>query len=203
MCNFAADLDLDPWSARKLLELAQSRPAFHVYGTAGDRPEHLAELLSRAGFRSSYQMIQMGREPDEPAEQIGDLEEATSPESRLLVTRFMSAIFFNRQPRKIRDEIAETTARAQGLRLFSTCQRGNLSAAFMLGESPGMMGLYNLCVIPSLQGKGLGAKMVEALLSYSASQQTAVTLQCESGLVPFYEKFGFREIGRVDVYTIA
>src|SRR5580692_6503199 len=54
ICNFAAGLRLDPWSAKQLATLAATRKSFNVYAVPGDSPPHLAELLRRCDFRISY-----------------------------------------------------------------------------------------------------------------------------------------------------
>ena len=63
ICNFGADLRLDPWSAKQLASLASSRKCFNVYSLPGDSPKHVAELLRRCDFRISYRLIQMVAEP--------------------------------------------------------------------------------------------------------------------------------------------
>lgn len=52
--------------------------------------------------------------------------------------------------------------------------------------------LASLVVAPGWRGRGLGRRLVEAVLEH---HPPPLYLMCRSGLVPFYERFGFREVG--------
>jgi ribosomal protein S18 acetylase RimI-like enzyme len=201
ICNFAANLRLDPWSTRRLAEFALRRRAFHVYSLPTDRPTHRDELLQRVGFRPTYRLCQMVCEPTiatEPA----DLTPVTEPGERLKVTEFMVGQFFSRQPYGFRRQVAEATAAASALDLFTLEVRSKTAGAVMVSRSEGMLGIYNLCVSTEHQSRGWGASVVAAILARAASLTLAVTLQCEPKLESWYAKLGFRTIGVVDVYGL-
>lgn len=197
LCNFAAELDLDPWSVRRLHERSLARPVLYTYLCPGDRPEHADELLTRAGFRERYAMQMMAAEGLN-----GDCElhEATDPHEKLEVARFMAEIFFARQSKEMRAEIADATAKGEGLRLFGQRTGKLLIAGAMVSESPGAVGLYNLCVAPAQRGHGHAGRIVAALRRLAGQSGASLTLQCEPRLVPLYESMGFVEIGRVRVF---
>lgn len=197
LCNFAAELDLNPWAVRRLHERSLERPVLYTYLCPGDRPEHADELLLRAGFRERYAMPMMAAEA-----LSGDcqLDEATDPAERAEVARFMAEIFFARQTKAVREEIARATAEGEGLRLFGHRIGKLLTAAAMVCESPGAVGLYNLCVTPAQRGRGHAGRIVAEVRRLAGQSGASVTLQCEPRLVPLYEGLGFREIGTVRVF---
>ena len=52
--------------------------------------------------------------------------------------------------------------------------------------------LESICVLPELQGKGIGTKMVEDVL---ATEKRPVLIGCmEAHLVKYYKRFGFEEM---------
>src|SRR5690242_4103399 len=59
ICNFAAGLDLDRYSASRLARVALDRSQFNVYATPIDKPQNVGELLIREGFQRNYRLVQM------------------------------------------------------------------------------------------------------------------------------------------------
>lgn len=55
----------------------------------------------------------------------------------------------------------------------------------------GSLELASLAVAGQWQGEGIGGRIVQALIE--RADQT-LWLMCRSGLVPYYQKFGFREV---------
>jgi predicted N-acetyltransferase YhbS len=53
--------------------------------------------------------------------------------------------------------------------------------------------LGSLVVLPEHQGQGIGARLIRELLA-RWSGKWPVYLECEGKMVPYYERFGFREI---------
>jgi len=201
ICNFAARLNLDPWSARQLRDLASSRIAFNVYAMPGDRPEHLPELLERAGFQRSFELIQMIAEDPEPGPPI-EMRPARSSGERLAVAKFMCEQFFSLQNYSLRKRIAGATAAAEGLDLFDLTERGQPVAAVMLGHGGGVLGVYNLCVASARRGRGIGRAVLDWTLTVARETNRAVTLQCDPLLEGWYRYRGFTVVGRVGVYSL-
>ncbi|MGV3618635.1 MAG: GNAT family N-acetyltransferase [Fimbriimonas sp.] len=201
VCNFAAGLSLDPWSARRLRELALSRPAFHIYSLSDDRPAHRAELLERQGFRISYRLVQMGAEPGDPGPYV-ELSPAESVPDRLKVAAFMGTQFFSRQASAFRQRVATATAHATDLALYELVERHHRLGAVMLCQTENSVGLYNLCIAAARRGKGLGRSIVGWARAKAAAEGLPVCLQCDARLAGWYEHLGFRRIGIVDVYSL-
>lgn len=200
MCNFALDLKLDPWVVNRLVALASARPSFNVYATSSDEPEHAWELLERAGFTLAYRLIAMMVEPDEPETDL-ELPEATGLAERYDISEFMANQFFGRQPSAFRQHVAQATAHATELRIFSIKESNRRVAAVMLCEDEAI-GLYNLCVDGARRGRGWGTSIVQHVLGRASKARKPVVLQCEPRLVPWYEVFGFEETGEVRVYSL-
>ncbi len=200
LCNFAAELQLDPWSARRLREFAESRPAFHVYLAPGDRPDHADELLERAGFVPCYELHMMAAVAVAGPEDAS-MEEAADLEERRRIARFMSDQFFMRHPQEFRRAISEATAMGEGLRLFRIKEGPQIVAAVMVCESPGIVGLYNLCVAPAWRERGYASRLVNAILNLASQGDGPVALQCEERLTEFYRRLGFQPIGKVSVFV--
>lgn len=201
ICNFAARLNLDPWSARQLRELASSRLAFNVYSMPGDEPEHLTELLDRAGFKRTYELVQMIAENPEPGPPI-EMRPAATTGQRMAVAKFMCEQFFSRQNDPLRRKIAAATAAADGLDLFDVPERGQSIAAVMLGHGGGILGVYNLCVSSARRGRGIGRAVLDWTLTIARESGRAVTLQCDPLMEDWYRYRGFVASGRVGVYSL-
>ena len=72
-----------------------------------------------------------------------------------------------------------------------------------MSQADKAIGLYNFCVKRDVQGQGIGKKIAINVLKLAALQKKAVYLQCEPKLAGWYERFGFKTIGSVDIYGIA
>jgi ribosomal protein S18 acetylase RimI-like enzyme len=202
VCNFAAGLDLDPWSARRLREIALTRGAFHVYSLGDDRPAHRGELLERQGFRVTYRLIQMVDDESDPGPYV-ELTRAETLADRQKVAAFMGAQFFTRQTTATRQTLATATANASGLELYELVERKHRLGAVMLSRTENAIGLYNLCIAAARRGKGLGRAVVAWARATGAAEGKSVCLQCDVRLAGWYEHLGFRRVGIVDVYSLA
>lgn len=201
ICNFALRLDLDPTRARNLLKLRAQRPNLAVYCGPADRPEHAGELLERAGFTKTYSLSMMISEGGPSSESI-ELVPANDLAERLEIGRFMSDQFFHRQDAAFRRVVAEATARAVSLPIYSVFSGSQRIAAVMLSQDEAV-GLYNLCVHPGFRGLGWGASIVAHAKDLAWCTGRPLTLQCETKLVPWYEQMNFETIGVVEVYDLA
>jgi len=202
ICNFAAGLKLDPWSAKQLAQLAASRKAFNVYALPTDTPKHVAELLRRCDFKVSYRLVQMIAEPT--GKHTGPIVvRADFPDKRLEIAKFMTEQFFGRQTENFRKRVANATADATDLELYALLSYGRMTGAVMLCHDDLVIGLYNLCVVSASRGLGLGKEIAGWALSEAYKQDKIVTLQCDSRLQPWYENLGFRQTGMIEVYTLS
>ncbi len=206
ICNFAADLRLDPWSVRRLRALAASRGSFNVYVVPSDQPEHLVELLERAGFRKQFELVQMVAKPA-AYRPIGvkatlELAEITDLKERFRLARFMSDQFFSRQTDLFRKRVATVTAQAKNLKLYSLGDAQSPKGGVMLSSAEGVLGIYNLCVSSAHRGNGIGAELVNWAMDQADGSDILPTLQCDQGLVPWYYHLGFQSVGLISVYTL-
>lgn len=202
ICNFAACLRLDPWSARRLLTMAAGKRSFNVYVVPSDSPKHIAELLQRCGFTVSYRLIQMVAEPS--GTHIGPhVVMASGLDKRLEIATFMTEQFFARQTTGFRRRVAMATAQGEGLELYELLSYGRTTGAVMLCRGEAVIGLYNLCVAAANRGVGLGKELTAWALSEAHKERKLVTLQCDARLQPWYENLGFRSTGVVEVFTLS
>lgn len=201
LCNFAARLRLDPWSARELRRLASERKSFTVYRLPTDAPEHAAELLDRAGFRMSYRLVQMVAEDPEPGPSVATKPYVDAGEREAL-TAFMTAQFFSRRADEIRRALAQATAHAESLELRGVVERSRPIAAAMISHTEGAVGVYNLCVAATRRGRGIGRGLVASILETARERDCLATLQCDARLEHWYGCQGFRSIGYLEVYAL-
>lgn len=206
ICNFAAELRLDPWSVRRLRDLAASRGAFNVYVLPGDQPDHLTELLVRAGFKQQYELAQMIAKPS--ALVLTDCSPALVPHevidlrARFKVARFMADQFFPRQAELFKKRVATVTAQASRLRLYEMQSSGTMVGGVMLSAADGVLGIYNLCVAAAHRGNGFGADLVRWAQAQASQLEGVATLQCDERMVAWYEHLGFQSVGKIRVYTL-
>ena len=201
ICNFAVRLRLDPWSARRLQAVASARSTFHVYVLPEDQPTHLAELLARADFGRIYALESMAWEGG-AAEASIELAEATDPITRLSTAQFMTRQFFGRQTEEFQSQVRQATSGAEKLGLYHYADRGKTLGAVMLSRTPGTLGVYNLCVLAGSRRRGVGTRIARWCQSVAVIERRTVVLQCDSSLAAWYSKFGFRSLGRVEVFSL-
>ncbi|CAN5377682.1 hypothetical protein BH11ARM2_BH11ARM2_02940 [soil metagenome] len=194
VANFAFVRQVDPWSARRLAEIAGRQGRFRVYAS---RVEEVAnEVLDRAGFvRRGEARIMLASPGGDPGGLAPEQEE--DPRE---VAVFVADQFFARAVPARRDAFARSIASAPDTRLVSVRDRGGIVAAAMLSSTEGMLGIYNLCVAPRRRGVGIGTELVRWVLAHSSHP---VTLQSDPSLEPWYRKSGFRTVGAVQFYGLA
>jgi len=205
ICNFAAKLSLDSWSANRLVELALEHRFFNVYTMPGDQPESRdvrLEILSRAGFERNYSLQQLFWEPRLVPKPKEELESAVSDAQRREVADFMANMFFSRHTPGFRRRVSDATALARELDLYSLRQREELTACLMVVEDPAVLGLFNLCVKPSSQDRGFGKGMVASVQRMAYEKGKFVGLQCDPTLTSWYERQGFESCGFIDVFSL-
>jgi GNAT superfamily N-acetyltransferase len=201
VCNFALELDLQPWSAARLRDLAWARGQFHVYAQGDDRPAHRQELLERQAFRLAYRLVHMASPPRDPGA-FPALRPVVTADDRHGLATFMGAQFSVRQPAVYRAEIARATASATDLDLFELVDRGSRVGGVMVCADARTVGVYNLCVAASKRGRGYGRSIVAWAQAYALQLGCGVSLQCDAGLATWYETQGFERVGVVNVYAL-
>jgi len=201
ICNFALQLSLDPWVARRLERLASERPSFRIYLAPGDHPDHAQELMIRSGFRESYSLQIMGcdglpEEIDLPIQRVYTVDD------RREIAEFMAAQFFGVHKPEFRSTIAEATFLAEDLELYRLGDRGRPMAAFMLARSGRSLGLYNLCVNARFRSRGMGSRILSWCRNIAFAEKRSVVLQCDASLECWYLKNGFKSLGSIHVFSL-
>ena len=199
ICNFATDVAPDDEVAERLRQIARKRRRFTVYMLPPLGSLAQSEPLERKGFVLSHTLRMMVSE--DVSEDSLDLTGA-EPADRKRVADFMVDQFFHRQPTSFRHGIAEATARASNLNLFTANWNGRPAGAVMISEHGGIVGLYNLCVAPAVRRRGWGSAIVRTVVDTARKQGRIVTLQCEPSLTSWYSSLGFKEVGSVSVYGL-
>lgn len=199
--NFAARLRLDPWSAGELRALAATRPAFQAVALPDDGPEHLPELLRRAGFEPIQRLVAMIATPAYGLAGL-DMAACEEPEDRRRIGRFMADVFFARESISLRMAMAEAVVEAAPLSVYGHLSRERPVAAVTLMRSEGMLGIYNLCVAGAQRGRGLGASLVAWCLAQAAAEGCPACLQCVPTLEPWYARHGFVRSGSITVWAV-
>jgi hypothetical protein len=174
--NFAARLHLDPWSAGELRALAASRPAFQAVALPDDGPEHLPELLRRAGFEPVQRLVAMVATPTYGLAAL-DMAACEEPEDRRRIARFMADVFFARESVSLRMTMAEAVVEAAPLSVYGHLSRERPVAAVTLMRSEGMLGIYNLCVAGAQRGRGRRLPRVPSMRSYPGALVRAPRLR--------------------------
>jgi len=200
--NFAARLSLDPWSAADLRRIAASRDSFQVLALSEDAPEHLTELLRRAGFAVVHRLVSMIARPHDGKSEIG-MAYCTEWEERLDAGRFIAEAFFSREPAPIRQAMAEAVAIAPSLAVHSHISRERIVAAVTLARDADVLGIYNLCVAPSQRGKGIGTSIVRWCLAQASHEGLPACLQCTPALEPWYARLGFTRSSAITVWSLS
>ncbi len=179
----------------RTIEVPATIWAFH---TDADRAPDLPGQLRDHGFRRMSRLLCMVAEPEAtPTESDFTWEPATRPVDRDTVAGFMVRQFFGHTNRYAQAGIQHGTSRSVHA-LFAAPSIARMTGGVMIVRSPGMAGLYCLCVHPDHQGKGLGGRLVQAVRR--EAHPDPVMLQCDSTLERWYQALGFRTFGHVDAY---
>lgn len=196
--NFAIVRSEPGENAERLRLIASKHSNFNVY--AVDSGDRTACALRHAGFQKAYRLVAMLAQGIDYPPQT-ELRRAESEEQMLRVAEFMALQFFFRQNASLRSTIAKATAHS-GMDLCEVVESERRIGAVMLSRTPGLLGIYNLCVDIPLRGRGLGTVALRDLLALAAREGGSAVLQCDPSLVRWYRERGFRELGFVDVYSL-
>jgi len=198
VANFAVVRSADPRTARQLRLLAQSRRVFNAYVLPGTDQAATARALQAAGWKAGggLSLLEGGAPIGLPP---AEFEPKTRTDDRLSVARQMGRMFFSRLADPVRETIAQATAGSMAELL---AEAGKEPRGFALVSRIGStFGIYSLCVRPDQRGQGIGSSMLEALLRTGKEEGRTAVLQCEAALVNWYERWGFRSLGRLNIFT--
>lgn len=204
ICNFAICDDVSDIAVGQLRAMAAPKPYFNVYVSHFGREDKAMQALANGGFRRLYTLQQMMRPP--VAIDCGQvLERAETYGARARVGEFMVSQFFSGQNASVRSQISTATARASDLDLYEfglSHLRRTLVGAVMLHRTPGVVGLYSLCVSQPFRLQGYGAAIVEGVERIAFEENALLGLQCDIRLEAWYQRLELIRIGTVDVYGL-
>ncbi len=195
--NFALVRSPDFGGARELARIAKTKRGFHAYALPGSSA---GDVLSEAGFRRSYALAALaaeGREEDADVQ----CAETSSELERLETAEFMVRQFFSRADSAARSRIAHATLQS-GLELSSFWKQGESFGAVMVSRTPGLLGIYNLCVDAKMRGRGLGSLAVRSLLHRAYVERRTAVLQCDPSLEGWYDGLSFHRIALIQVFSL-
>lgn len=198
--NFAVVESIDEETLSRVRRFAENQKLFYLYSFLPEEENPNEERMARYGFRHATLLHCLaGSEPqggDCELQQLGD-----GFDGRLAVTRFMAQQFFSTQPEEVRDVVACATA-ATDLPLWRFVADGEIVGAAMSNASYGVFGIYNVCVASGMRGRGVGTQILNALIRTAMGRGLVPALQCDRRLAPFYEGFGMKSSGIVDVWSL-
>jgi hypothetical protein len=191
VCNFGIAYDLTPAEIGPLDRLSAELEVFPVYAL----DQGSAAALMANGFRESHSLVQM----EAPPRSGHDIEmaRAATPAEKSLVARFMIDQFFPQQSVAFRTTLSESTAEGEAWSIHYYAPLGSVVAGVLLHPFDGLVGIYNLCVLNDLRGRGIGGRMVDWVLGTASSP---LCLQCRPGLVDWYQSYGFEVTGEVRAF---
>ena len=202
--NFAFPGMITLESVGRLRRLAEQNPAMYVYWMPNQAQIHGPEMLIRSGFSLlSNFVVMMGSHESsrEVKSQTSSIFEA-GPNDRAEIAAFMVGQFFHEADPETRAAIHQSVASAHGTRLFGIQERHRIAAAMMLIEAPGTLGIYNLCVRSDRRQRGLGTALLNHALLRASESGLTPTLQCDAQIEPWYQQFGLKNIGNVQVFAL-
>ncbi|MBQ7169821.1 MAG: GNAT family N-acetyltransferase [Synergistaceae bacterium] len=76
---------------------------------------------------------------------------------------------------------------------------GHDAGGFLLTDEPGLAGVYYFGVKPDFRRRGVASAMMSGICGLSGGKK--IVLQATPSGVPFYEAFGFADLGAIEVYS--
>lgn len=184
----------------RVVNVVMSQPYFRLYSLPGDDPAEFAEAAFKAGLRERYELTGMVLHAAGTAEI--ELNEAVDLAEAQRVAGFIADTFFWRTPKRSREALARIMASAHPKhRFFWLEDETGTTAAGTLTLDAEVTGLYNLCVRRDVRSRGLGSSVAAELSRKAASRSGHVALLCDTELVPWYSRHGYRIVGSLRAFS--
>jgi len=197
--NFAMEFD-EPhhWDAVEdvIQRCAIRTDRFWVFHCDADQDKQLRTRMMRSGFLYRHRLAMLAWEGSRP-EAFATLREASNREE---TAQFMVGQFFRASAVEMKAAIVASTVHS-GHNLWYVGAGGVAVGAVMTVATPGVIGLYNLCVDSAHRGLGTGSAIVRAVQAVAAVENRIVALQCDESLVGWYERLGFTRLGEVETWS--
>ena len=161
------------------------------------------EVFQRAGFVSTNDLMLMSanRQPVLDRLPVKESDELLQPVDGLRFRHdwvlHLAGQFFSGADRGFLEGLARVTAAAPSAKLYRFEKSGRIIGGGMTFPTPGVLGLYNIAINLRDRGMGHGQRLTRALIETNGSPE--LTLQCNPGLVGWYEQMGFEPLGAVRV----
>lgn len=197
--NFAMEFDAPHhWDAvEEVIQRCSVRTdRFWVFHCDADQDKQLRTRMMRGGFLYRHRLAMLAWEGDAP-ETFATLRQTTNREE---TAQFMVNQFFRTSATEMKEAIVASTVRS-GHALWYAGAGGAAVGAVMTVATPGVLGLYNLCVDAAHRGLGTGSAIVRAVQAMAAAEKRNVVLQCDESLVGWYERLGFKRLGEVETWS--
>lgn len=197
-CRFSAGFQcLDRHAADFLAREARAVGGLWAFTMPGDEPDDVGEVLRTAGFRWRHRLTNMAAKS---AGQVwAELLPAVDRVDRLAVGAFMADQFFE-DAQGAGQEVLSLATADSGLGIYACRDDSGIVAAMLLSDSPGAVGLYNLCVDRRHRHRGIGRAGLLHALGIAHAAGLPLVLQCRESLVPWYERSGCEKSGFTDAY---
>jgi len=185
----------------KPVDEALRSPSFRLYTLSGDCPEDLNKRLLGIGMKLRYQLSGMSVGTTRHRGE-NDLVSASTAADALDVARFITATFFWRSTRTVREQLASIMAASYpNHEFYAVRDKRGIIAAGTLTLDAEVIGLYNLCVRPDVRSQGVGTSVFTELGRIASARASHVVLTCDPDLVPWYAHRGCTVAGSLEAFS--
>jgi hypothetical protein len=207
LASFAIGFDIPaaivPQALEELAGHCAENPLFRLFTTDGDSPPSLPIQLMGHGFLRYSTMdvwawTELGT-PETPTLFGLALNEVSDPSQRTRLAQFMVSVFFTRRSQSLRRLVVRSMAEAPH-RMFALKNDNTIVGGFMLAESSGAIGLYNLCIDARYRRRTFGSRMIDVAKGVARDRNKPLVLQAEPSLGTWYAKNSFCSIGKVQIF---
>ncbi len=188
--------------AIQVREVAETRPGLWVFCMTGDCPPGLGSAFESVGFSVRQVLDQLVDQSPETAPVLEPATlEVTALSERASLGLFMAEQFFTRAGATTRVSIASATA-GSCHRLYGWKDDDGWIAGAMLCATPGVFGLYNLCVRSEARSRGWGSFVLDQMRAVARSEGRFLALQSSADLAGWYLRRSFGSVGELRAYSL-
>lgn len=191
----------DVEAVRKAAEFFRERNEFFLWPVFDGGNE----ILSEGGLIQSEELRAMTLASDSPVLIRGNdsvtFKAVTSREDSMRWAKcaWLGFAYEGGEPTEDYFVFAENLMSCKNFALYIAVLDGGDSGAFLtVNDDEGMTGVYYFAVIPEMRRKGIAASMMNEIRRLSRGKN--IVLQATLAGVPFYSAYGFKDLGRIDIY---
>ncbi len=201
LVNFGFAHEITPYSARELADCVMNE-SLSIYVDANNPVANA--LMRRNGFAEAFSMQCLVSPPagsDVDSEDLRELVPTFCDEDgRRVAADFMLRQFFRHQDRGMQEVFWRALEVAVDLPIATVTMQGTMVAAGLItgGSAGDPAGIFNFCVDPRYQKKGVGSFFLRWLRQSRPAHEVAV--QCSDSIANWYRKRGFTKQTSVIAY---